>query len=73
MPFEVFLVNLVPATKSKEFLAKFTHHGHAMQFGFDQAKGYCNDYERPEVVKIPEGTLIDTPCDYAIFIKEVAQ
>lgn len=70
MTFKVFLINQVPATPHKELLKEFPKYEEAEKYGYEYAKGYCNDYEKPEIIKVDEGVLIDTPCDWGIFIKE---
>jgi len=71
MTFQVFLINQVPATPHKELLTEKPDYESALKYGLEQAKGYCNDDEKPEIIKIDEGILIDTPSDWGIFIREV--
>lgn len=71
MTYKVFLVNLVPATPHKELLAEIPDYDDALKFGLKHASGYCQGKERPMIFeKISGGTLIDTPTDWAIYIRE---
>lgn len=69
MTYRVYLVDLIPGHDA-ELLREFQEKENAYEFGYSEAKGYCQGKERPHVCNYATKTLILTPTDFAILIKE---